>query len=478
MQNVLILANGQIAKHFIKRLRKSRIDNNFYHIVCKHKDKEIIESLNITTNISIYIEDPTSFLKLKNIISNIEFTKVFIVMENRDETLFSYKNVKLILPKIRIVIVSNWGELPIKDEYTKIIQIEEQIANALYEELPNVPVIAKNIGLGEGEIMEVLVSFGSPYAYRHVGSLTDSRWRVVAIYRDNKQIFPTPATMIKPNDKLIIIGNPIVLEEIYKRITKRKGLFPEPFGRNLYLILDTTDKDNDKDKEDILIEINEAVFLSNKFTKSKLYIVIQGYCKKSILKEIKKFETDYIELLYIKDKKNYLNIIEEEIKNYDIGLVLINNTLFKKKFKKMLYKQKKAIYIFGENSIYNISTAVVLMGDELEMESISSALFDLSETLGIKLKLCNFDPEGEFLEKKNIIEHYETLSSLYGLSIEIEEKKVNPIRELKEKNSILHIAPFSKSILETPILNFFSKNFSKYFLSIKKHPKLLIPIED
>jgi len=474
MQNVLILANGNIAKHFIERLGKSRIDNNFYYIVCKHQDKNIIKKLNITTNTSLFIEDPTSYQKLKNIISNIEFTKVFIVLEDREETLFSYKNVKLLLPKVRIVIVSSWEKLPIDDEYTKIIQVEELIATALYEELPNVPVIAKNIGLGKGEIMEVLISFGSPYAYRHIGSLTDKNWRIVAIYRDNRQIFPTPTTMIKPNDRLVIIGNPIVLEEIYKRITKRKGLFPEPFGKNLYLILDIN-----REKEDILIEINEAVFLSNKFQKSKLYIgILGGSYKKSIIKELKKFQTQYIELVYIKNSKNYLDIIEEEIKNYDIGLVLINNTLFKKRFKRMLYKQKKAIYIFGESSIYNISTAVVLMGDEREMESISSALFDLSEILGIKLKLCNYDPEGDFLEKKNIIEHYETLSSLYGLTIEIEEKKVNPIRELKEKNNILHIAPFSKSILETPILNFFSKDFTKYFLSIKKHPKLLIPIED
>jgi len=56
--------------------------------------------------------------------------------------------------------------------------------------------------------------------------------------------------------------------------------------------------------------------------------------------------------------------------------------------------------------------------------------------------------------------------------VEIEEKMVNPIRELKEKSGILHIAPFSRSILDTPILKFFSKEFSKYFLSIKKHPKL------
>ncbi len=71
MQNVLILANGNIAKHFIKRLGKSRIDNNFYHIVCKYRDKEVIETLNITTNISIIVDEPTSYLKIKGISSQM-----------------------------------------------------------------------------------------------------------------------------------------------------------------------------------------------------------------------------------------------------------------------------------------------------------------------------------------------------------------------------------------------------------------------
>ncbi len=109
----------------------------------------------------------------------------------------------------------------------------------------------------------------------------------MAIYRDGKQIFPTPATMLRPNDKLIIIGNSIVLEEIYKRITQRKGLFPEPFGRNLYLILNI-----DRDREDILIEINEAIFLSNKFSKSKLYIGVVGEYNRGIVEELRDFRAN------------------------------------------------------------------------------------------------------------------------------------------------------------------------------------------
>ncbi len=112
------------------------------------------------------------------------------------------------------------------------------------------------------------------------------------------------------------------------------------------------------------------------------------------------------------------------------------------------------------------------------MESLSSSVFDICETLNLKLILCNYDPEGDFAEKKNIIEHYETLANLYNFKIEIKQKRANPIRELREESDILHIIPFDKSVMKRPIANFFSQNFSRYFLGIKKHPKLLIPIED
>jgi hypothetical protein len=469
MKNILILANGDIAKHFVQWVGKSRIDNNHYYITC-NINHEIFSTS--SKNLSFIEDDPTSYLKLKNIMSSVEFIVVFIVMNNKDEALYSYKNIRIINPKLRVIFVSDWDELKLNDENTQLMNIKELIASSLYEKLPNVPVIAKNIGLAKGEIMEVLVSFGSSYAYRHVGSVTHKKWRIVAIYRDDKQLFPTNATMIKPNDRLIIIGNPLVLEEVYKRITKRKGLFPEPFGKNLYLIIDI-----EQSKEDILIEVNEAVFLSNKFSKSKLYISVMGDRESDILDELKKFESKYIEVIRI-TKKEILETISHETTQYNIGLFLINTTLFQKTFQDILYLEKRPIYLFGEQSLYNISKAIILMADEMEMESLSSAVFDLSETLGLKLSLCNYDPEGDFLDKKNVIEHYETLSNIYGLKINIEEKKSNPVRELREKSDILHIVPFNKLVMKKPIINFFSRNFSRYFLNIKKHPQLLIPIED
>ncbi|NEW60109.1 hypothetical protein GSY74_02330 [Sulfurovum sp. bin170] len=470
MKNILILANSEMAKHFLEWVGKSRIDNNRYYITCSNHLKSTVEE---TGNLSFLAEDPTSYLKLKNIMSEISFSAVFIVMNDREEAIYSYKNVRMLYPKLRIIFVSKWDDLELDDSYVKVINVNELMASHLYEHLPDVPIVAKNIGLGRGEIMEVLVPFGSSYAYRHVGSVSHSKWRIAVIYRAQKQILPSSTTMIKPNDRMIIVGNPTVLEGAYRRITRRKGLFPEPFGKNLYLIIDM-----DHEKEDIILQLNEAIFLLKQLSKSRLYIRVTHVTSLELLDELREFETDTIQLLVNYHYDKLLNNIDYDTVYYDIGLFLIDNSLFKSSLQDRLYMQKRSIYLFGEYPLYDISKAVILMGDEEAMESISSSVFDLSERLGLELNLCNYDPEGDFSEKKNIIEHYERLSNLYSFHIDIVEKKSNPIVELRDADEILHIVPFNRSVLKKPIANFFSRKFSHYFLSIKKHPQLLIPVEE
>jgi hypothetical protein len=288
MKNILILADGEIAKHFVQWVEKSRIDDNNYYIIC---NKESLDLKN-ESNLTFIRKDPTSYYRLSHIMKDIEFAVAFIVMESREEEITVYRNIRLLAPKLRIVFSSKWDDLSINDNNIKIININELMASSLYEELPNVPIIAKNIGLAQGEIMEVLVPFGSSYAYRHIGAVSHKKWRIILIYRDDKQIFPNNATMIKPNDRLIIAGNPTVLEEVYKTITQKRKLFPEPFGKNLYLIIDM----KIEKKEDIIIELNESIYMVKQFRDSELYIcVLNG--KLNLLNYINKEDINYISIL-------------------------------------------------------------------------------------------------------------------------------------------------------------------------------------
>ena len=471
MKNVLILANGDMAKHFVKWLGKSRIYSNQYYINCCQENRECLSAT--IDNITYIDIDPTSYLRVKTLMEKVEFSTIFVVLEDKLEAKFTYKNIRFIDKKVFIVFVSKWDDLNFDDENLNLLNINEVMASSLYEKLPNVPLIAKNIGLGKGEIMEILIPLGSSFAFRHVGAISHRKWKIVAIYRQEKQIFPTNNTMIKPNDRLILIGNPLVLEEVYKRINLRQGVFPEPFGKNLYILVDMREK-----REDVLSQINEAIFLSNKLVKTKLFIRLINIVDMDNIKEIKNLQNDNIEVLVTYNDSEIFQDIDFDVSQYEIGLFILTQNIFKKRsYKEHIGFFKRPIYIFGEERLYNIHKAVLLMGEELEMESLSTSVFDVSESLKLELSLCDYNPEGDFEETKKIIDHYETLSRLYSFKVNIEKKRANPIKELLAKDSVLHIAPYSKEISNVSWLNFFSTRLSKHILSIHKHPLLLIPVE-
>ena len=115
------------------------------------------------------------------------------------------------------------------------------------------------------------------------------------------------------------------------------------------------------------------------------------------------------------------------------------------------------------------------MSENEKMESISSTAFDISESLNLKLTLGDFDPEGDFESKKMIIEHYETLTHIFNMEINIEQKVVNPIRELTVMEDILQIAPFEKQLNTDSFMRLISTRVQDFLLTTKRHPKLLVP---
>jgi len=472
MKNILILANSEMAKHFVQWVGKRRINENEYYIICSANHTEGSKSsINSFNFIDI---DPTSLFRLKKVMYEVEFSTIYVVMSEKNEALATLENIEKINPKITVVFVSKWDDLVLDKENVSIVNLNEILSVNLYEKLPNVPKIAKNIGLGKGEIMEILIPFGSSFAYRHIGAISHRKWKVVAIYRKEKQIFPNSATMLLPNDRLIVIGNPIVLEELYKRVNKRQGVFPEPFGKNLYLIVDMLQK-----KDEIAVEIDEAIYLKKLLSKTKLYIHFINIQDLNVVNKFRNLEEDGTVFLRVNyTESEIFSDIDYDVSQLDIGLFILNKELFfQDNYKKHLYGLMRPVYIFGDSVLYNIKEAVILMGEEAEMESLSTSVFDFSETLNMNLSLCNYNPEGDFEESQNIVEHYESLSKLYNFKINIEEKRVNPIRELMKHDKILHIAPFLKSEKNLSFINFLLSKFRYYFLSIQKHPQLLIPID-
>ena len=394
-------------------------------------------------------------------------------MDDIEDARYALKNIALINTKIRIVLTNQWDDNEIgKDQdNVTIVHTSALIAAHLYDQLPNVPLVAQNVGLGQGEIMEVHIPFGSSYAYRHIGSILQRKWKIAALYRDEKQILPTNATMIKPNDRLLIVGKPLVLDSVYKTINKRMGLFPEPFGKDIYLVLDFR-----YDKNNAIKYLEESLYLLNKLEDKSLFVRILYPNDFALLDTFKAYESDNLTILISYGNEEIERLVEFDIHKYDIGLIMNSIPTFEAdNHKDALYKLKKLVYLFGNRALSDITTSVVLMSEQEEMESISSTAFDITETLGLSLSLCDFDPEGDFKSREMIIEHYETLAHIFNMEIHIEQKVANPIRELSNMNNILQIAPFEERLNGGSFRKLISSKVQDFLLTTFKHPKLLVP---
>jgi len=469
MKNVLIVADGSVAKHFVDWISKKRVAENNYYVTCYHSE---MEPEKIGQNVTVLKIDPTSYARLSVVMREVRFSMVYVVLQNMQDAHYTLENIHMIDNKMRVILLHQWGDKQIKFklQHVTVIESDKLLAAHLYYHLPNVPVVAQNVGLRQGEIMEIHVPFGSSFAYRHVGSIMQRKWKIVAIYRNKKQIIPTHATMIRPDDTLLVLGKPIVLNGIYKTINKRRGLFPEPFGKNIYLILDLA-----LDKEHAMIYLKESIYLLQQLEKKQLYVRILNHCDFELLEQIRAYESENITVMVCYGKE-YQHTIEYDMHRYDIGLVMNSTRRFEyDKLKTLLYDLRKIVYLFGNEPLYNVKESVVLMGEKEQMESISSSAFEISELLKLKLCLCDFDPEGDFAGKKMIIEHYEILTQIMNAEINIVQKIANPVRELEKRQNLLQIAPFEEHLNANTFARYLSTKVQDFLLLTQRHPKLLVP---
>ena len=265
MKKILIISDGNVGEHFIQRAIETYTSENIYYVV-QTKEKRF-ENVN-PARFKFYEFDPTSLYKIANLLK-MEFVQVFIAMDSAVDVENTIKNIRTIKKQLRVIVLNQWN-MKNEDPNVVLINSNEILASRLLDYLPNVPVIAQNVGIGEGEIMEVLVPFGSSFVYRHIGVIEQKNWRIVAIYRNRQLLMPSRRRMIQPNDLLLLVGEPAVLKSVYRAIKRELGQFPEPFGSNIYLYIDMNIINHSTIEE----LVKRAVFVHKKFKHDLIIKVI------------------------------------------------------------------------------------------------------------------------------------------------------------------------------------------------------------
>jgi hypothetical protein len=470
MKNVLVILDGIIAKKLLDRMIETNTGNNMYDIVYIN---DYILPEQRPSNFTFYKFDPTSSFKLKFVLDKVTHNEALVVLNNKDDTLAVIANIRARRKNFYFTVYDNW-DLDNLDTKINYYKGNEILANGLLEKLPNIPVLAQNIGLGQGEIMEIKIPFGSSYAYRYIGSIRQKDWKIFALYRNQSMINVKSSLVLKPNDIILVIGKPDILTQVYSAISQTAGHFPMPFGSCIYVYCDLFIQNDNE----VCDAIKKAKFLHQRI-KNKIFIVkITRPTTVDIVDKIKNLlyncQNTILEIDY---KNSGINaILKEDKKRFDIGLIFLTNSLLNyKEAIRNIIEFKIPIFKIGLESINLIKNTVIVLNEITNYEQLSPIVFDISKQLKLRIKIFDLDPIGN-KEQSGLIEHLENLSKIFNQDIQIISNNNNPIIQLQKEQNILQILPLKEAMFDRRRIKFFNTNSDLLAFDLIKYNQLLIPI--
>jgi len=471
MKKVLVILDGNIAKHLIKRMIALNNNLNQYDIV--YMDDTILPE-KTPSNFTFYKFDPTSYSKLKFILDNALYQDALVALSTKEDTIAVISNIRAKYLNLNFSVYDQW-DIELEDKNIKYYRSNAIISNGLVEQLPNVPVFAQNIGLREGEIMEIKVPFGSTYAYRYIGGIGQKDWKIVAVYRNEKLMAVKPSLIIKPNDVIIVIGKPDVLTQVYNAISKSSTQFPMPFGNNIYLYIDMFIQK----QEEIEKAIEDCKILHQRLKNAKLIVRITRITNIEAINKIRylfsgvenlKLDIDYY-------NKGIHKLLKDDKSKYNIGLITLTTSLLNhKEAIRNIIELKLPIFKIGRENISSLKNTLMLLGDNRLYEQLSPALFDISAQLKITPKVFDIDPVGD-QDREQLVGHLNNLSKIFNQNIILVQKKdKNPIRELNQQHDVLQILPLKEHMFKKRLIKFFTIDSDLLSFDNNKYNQLLLPV--
>jgi Trk K+ transport system NAD-binding subunit len=196
-------------------------------------NEEKINSLrNELPEVEFHVGDASSILTWKKL--NVkEIIHVITTMHDMDVNVETCRIVRDVLKlEVPITIVSyKREEEPRLEQFNVTIVNPIQIGlGFILNRLEKNYIKAVDIGLKKGEIIEVPILAKSHLVDRTLSVLRPTKWHIAAIYRDGNMIIPTGENHIRVKDRVVLMGDPKVLENVATILLKGDPQFPLQFG--------------------------------------------------------------------------------------------------------------------------------------------------------------------------------------------------------------------------------------------------------
>ncbi len=425
-RTAVIVGANIFGESILKALKSS------WNIICVDIDKELILSLKekYSDENIIFVEGDASSLltwkKIKKLDENIfeKINNIIITVRDPDVSLETCRVATEVLNiKANIFVLLFFPDR--KSEFDKYENIEileptELITKILLTKIEKNYSIAINIGLRQGEIIEINILARSHLVDRKLKYLKATRWRIAAIYRDGKLIIPTGNEKIKIGDKVVIVGDPKVLQNLVELFTKGVPQFPQQFGANIAVPYNSLFRKN----------LEEAVYIKKNSQAHSIYIYP---FREKVKKEDIYLLTENFEI------KSPINSLEDIFNvEDDIGLYVypLKKSIFPFfslcKLRKIFKLAKKPFLLSSGRIPYKRIVISLNCPDPAFVLSIGIELSRLMKIpyevvyISLPKELRGLNEENELKERKEIIKDYE---QIYKKKIKFTVLEGNPVKE-------------------------------------------------
>lgn len=118
------------------------------------------------------------------------------------------------------------------------VLVGTSLAVALANRIEPAVQASEGLGLGHGEVMELMLPASSPVLGSPLSALGARDWLIAAVYRQGKLIVPHGNTRLQEQDRVLLVGSPMLLPGIAEYLRLGRAQFPYPYGSRLALVLD------------------------------------------------------------------------------------------------------------------------------------------------------------------------------------------------------------------------------------------------
>ncbi|UOD34672.1 NAD-binding protein [Deferribacteraceae bacterium V6Fe1] len=395
-------------------------------------------------HVKAIIGDASSVLAWKKIdLENVQH--IITAFKDADVSLeicfFIRKTFKLDIP---ILVISYSGDIENKfaEFGVTLINPLEMSINLVINKLNKNYSKAIDIGIRKGELIEMNVLSKSHLTDRKLKNIRPSNWHVAAIYRNNEIVIPTGNVKIKVGDKVIIFGEPKVLENLANIFLKGIPQFPLQYGKIMSLYI-FSDKD--------LLSLSGSVHLFKHIRSQRLEIIAVD----TVVEEekiISLFEKNEITKDYsITPAETFF----ENLNRPDNGINVFiqrKSTFFKKlKIKQILKETSKPTALMKNGA--NFSKILVSLNSP-DMTHILEIAVELARLFKVEVgavyatlpKALRNEEDAELLQESYTIVN--DFKSIYKINIDYTVIEGNPVREtlrfLSKEDSLLFIIGYER----------------------------------